>query len=524
MPDMRVPGLRGRQPVKPPGQRFAIQYLSDYLTTPLPAPAYPVNVTGGITEWDMLGNGPDKTCTTHPNGVGDCTFAGRQHNRMAKAAAGQEVEKWETSNELVAEYLAYDHGQDQGAQIADLLLYWYKAKKILAFAPVDHTKPTAVDAAMTAFHGAYCVAPSTRILTADLQWTEAGDIPEGEALLGFDERGPRRKWRRSVVTRAQRVMKPCYDLTFSDGTTVRCSADHQWLRSGKASYGQDRITWIRADEMRVGSTRGTVVLKPLDVWSAEQTYAAGYLAAAFDGEGSFRQRQFIYDGSVNRSETELTFAQRDNEMLAQVAKFLKEYDFPAGIKNTNGGTNRNVCHIGIYHRAEIIRFMGSIRPLRLLEKFQPDLLGLLPMTRRVMLVNRVDVGLQEVVALTTTTGTFLAEGLASHNCGVNLTDDADQLFGEREPWTVAGGQQPDPNDGHCIVKVASDGSQLDTWVTWGALQESTLAWTAACLDEAWVIITPEDAKAANLDISALRADIDALHGTGGDPPPGPGPA
>lgn len=30
-----------------------------------------------------------------------------------------------------------------------------------------------------------------------------------------------------------------------------------------------------------------------------------------------------------------------------------------------------------------------------------------------------------------------------------------------------------------------------------------------------MIITQEDAKAANLDIDALRRDIDALHGTGG---------
>ena len=99
--------------------------------------------------------------------------------------------------------------------------------------------------------------------------------------------------------------------------------------------------------------------------------------------------------------------------------------------------------------------------------------------------------------------------------GVNLTDDADSLFGQHEPWTVSGGQQPDPSEGHCIVKVGSDGQQLDTWVTWGALQRSTLAWTTACLDEAWVIITEEDAKAASLDIAALRNDIDALHGTGG---------
>jgi hypothetical protein len=57
--------------------------------------------------------------------------------------------------------------------------------------------------------------------------------------------------------------------------------------------------------------------------------------------------------------------------------------------------------------------------------------------------------------------------------------------------------------------------QLDTWVTWGALQQSTLPWTAAALGEVWVIITEEDAKAASLDIATLRRDIDALHGTGG---------
>jgi hypothetical protein len=253
MPDVRVSGHRGRLPKKPPHERFAIQYVSDYLPAPLPAPVYPVDVTAGITDWGMLGNGPDSTCTTHPKGVGDCTFAGRQHYKMAKAASGGLTEQWETSNQLVAEYLAYDHGRDQGAQIADLLLYWYKNGTILAFAPVDHTSPAAVDAAMAAFHGAYV--------------------------------------------------------------------------------------------------------------------------------------------------------------------------------------------------------------------------------------------------------------------GVNLTDDADSLFGAGQPWTTAGGQRPDPSEGHCIVKVAADGSEFDTWVTWGAEQKSTLAWTSACLDEAWVVITPEDADAANLDIAALRADIDALHGT-----------
>jgi hypothetical protein len=253
----RTPGKRGRLPALAPADRFPLKYLQEYTRPgqPLPAPSYPVDVTNGVTAWGMLGNGPDPTCTSHPTGVGDCTFAGRQHYRMAKAARGQETETWETSNQLVAEYLQYDHGVDKGANIARLLLAWYRAGKIVAFAPVDHTDPAAVDAAMFAFTGTYC--------------------------------------------------------------------------------------------------------------------------------------------------------------------------------------------------------------------------------------------------------------------GVNLTDDADQLFTQNRPWTVANGEQPDPNEGHCIVKVGADGKGTDTWVTWGALQESTTDWTTACLDEAWVIITAEDTNSKLIDLAALRADIDALGGTGG---------
>jgi hypothetical protein len=94
MTPTRKAGLRGRLPKKPPGERFNIQYLSAYLTSPLPAPDYPVDVTAGIADWEIS------------LGVGDCTFAGRQHNRMAKAAAAPETEVWESSNALVAEYLA----------------------------------------------------------------------------------------------------------------------------------------------------------------------------------------------------------------------------------------------------------------------------------------------------------------------------------------------------------------------------------------------------------------------------------
>lgn len=246
---VRTPGKRGKLRAEPLGLKFIHQYA----TTPLAAPVYPVDVSHGIAPdaWGMLANGPDPTCTVAPDGVGDCTFAGRQHLRMAKAAGYGLTETWETSNQLAGEYLAYDHGKDDGAVISRLLMTWYRAGIILGFAPVNHKSAEAVDAAMQAFGGVYC--------------------------------------------------------------------------------------------------------------------------------------------------------------------------------------------------------------------------------------------------------------------GVDLTDDADDLFSEGLPWTVADGEQPDPDEGHCIVGVKATAAGR-TYVTWGAEQEATADWSAACLTEAWAVITTED-EAAKIDMPALIADIEALHGT-----------
>lgn len=252
---VRTAGKRGRLPAKTGSDKLAIGWVHSYLSQPLPAPVYPVDVSDGIVGWGMLGNGPDPTCTSHPNGVGDCYFAARQHYAMCKAAADHALMPAETSNQLVAEYLAYDHGQDVGVNIADVLLAEYRAGIILGFAPVDHTDRAGCDAAMQKFHG---------------------------LLLGGD-----------------------------------------------------------------------------------------------------------------------------------------------------------------------------------------------------------------------------------------LTDDADERFENHEPWSVAAGQQPDPSDGHCFLRVKSTGPGTDatsTDVTWGADQDSTAAWDAACIREAWVVILSPDQMRPE-ELAALRADIDALHGT-----------
>ena len=62
-----------------------------------------------------------------------------------------------------------------------------------------------------------------------------------------------------------------------------------------------------------------------------------------------------------------------------------------------------------------MRFLGSVRPQRS-GGFRPAMLGTMQRIGVATLVHKEFVGNRPVVALTTLTGTFIAEGLASHNC------------------------------------------------------------------------------------------------------------
>lgn len=98
--------------------------------------------------------------------------------------------------------------------------------------------------------------------------------------------------------------------------------------------------------------------------------------------------------------------------------------------------------------------------------------------------------------------------------GVDLTDDAEQLFNNHQPWTLSGGESPDPNEGHDILLVTYDDQGDDTFVTWGALQKSTVQWDAGCIQGAYVIVTSDDATRNGVDLVALKAQCASLGGQG----------
>lgn len=309
----------------------------------------------------------------------------------------------------------------------------------------------------------FCLGGEAKVLTADLCWIPIRDVIVGQLLLGFDEESrPKmwRRWRPSEVLAKKVIERPCYDLVFDDGTRVRASAEHRWLVGHGGAHGN--AEWVTTESLRsqkgwtpeedaellaliasgatvaetaeklgrsaeaVASRKARLksgragnsknvrskILRLVDVWEEDYSRGGGYLAAAFDGEGWLTRVEDEERGRGFGTSVRLTFAQRSNAMLAEVERLVKE----RGLTYSLHCGNDNCYRLTIRGRAEIMRFLGSVRPLRLLADFQPSMLGTMQRIGVATLMEKTFVGTQPVVAMTTSTGTFVAEGLASHNC------------------------------------------------------------------------------------------------------------
>ena len=259
-----------------------------------------------------------------------------------------------------------------------------------------------------------CLAPETKVLTDDLRWVQVGDLKEGQKIAGFDEelQGSKRprQWRTAEVTHVGRADLPSYRVKMADGTEIVASHGHKWLVRNNARHSY----WLTTDELfkRFNSKRGIEVVKVLEPWKEDRSYEAGYLAGMLDGEG------WLSHSPAKGGALCLGIAQRENAALAavEVYSLAIDADFrryrPVG---QNGDVQQMHLRGG---RAEIVRVLGSVRPLRLLDKWNDqggfDNLGRL-FQSDVAVVEMEFVGNREVVTLGTSTHTLVAEGYAHHN-------------------------------------------------------------------------------------------------------------
>lgn len=260
----------------------------------------------------------------------------------------------------------------------------------------------------------YCVAPETRVLTADLLWVPASEVRVGQRLIAFEEfprtkndlDGRYRHWKSAIVEEANQLTRPCYRLHMADGTTLVSSVEHRWL-----VHRCNEHQWAETGKLQsadVYPQRSSKIVKLVDTWEPDTSWEAGYLAAAFDGEGHLSQTPLR---NCTTTQFSLGFSQRKNGMSGTVERELRRRGF--GFSCHAGKSVSNYRIRG--GRPESLRFLGQMRPQRLLEKFDPDAIGITQSLKNVEVLKSEFIGEQPVIGLKTTTGTFIAEGFASHN-------------------------------------------------------------------------------------------------------------
>lgn len=272
----------------------------------------------------------------------------------------------------------------------------------------------------------YCLAPETRVLKEDLTWVPVGELELGDTLIGFDEypppgRGQSRTFQPTKVVDTSIINVPRYKMTMESGKEIISTDEHLWLTRrvdgggrGKGrgqrsqSYPQNWC-WIPVKDLRPGDKIKTLGVEP---WEVDTSHEVGYLAGLYDGEG------FLSDSVVG-------FAQNPGVVQDRALEVLDSLGFEYSQGSSEDYTNCIDTWL-TGGRAEMMRFLGTVRPLRLLEKFYKTFYGSRiyggrkthkqEQFDRVVSIEYLDEG--PVVALETSTKTLIAEGLFSHNTKV----------------------------------------------------------------------------------------------------------
>lgn len=287
-----------------------------------------------------------------------------------------------------------------------------------------------------------CLDPDTLVLTADLQWVRIDDLVVGDEVVAFDEEPPapgrQRRMRTAVVEGVQDSHDVAYRITFTDGTSVVCSGNHRWMSSTPGDPGHYRWRTLFAEPDAPGPR---VIMKPgdrikwlVDPWTPDVSWEAGYIAGVYDGEGTVVTRE--------GSEFAVAFVQNPNEVLYGTERILKDKGYELTWRKT-GGRKAKVFWVRGF--AQAARFIGEFGGYKMRRQALPHLWegrgiprgrGHLATYKEIALVE--EVGEQRLVDIQTSTGTFIAEGLLSHNSHFQTVLDAylreDKVLEAFEPW------------------------------------------------------------------------------------------
>ena len=267
-----------------------------------------------------------------------------------------------------------------------------------------------------------CLDPATRVLTADLRWVPIGELRIGDEVVAVDEyplkkgRGATRKMRTAQVEGVVAMQAEKYRITFADGREVVCTDWHPWLtRTGLGCEWLSIKT--KGGRKRKKLKPGSCIRSVTRPWG-EADYEDGWFSGMLDGEGSMAKPSCT-GASVNVSQVV-------GPVWYRILQYLESRGYTYRIEDDKDRPSkfgkRPVPKAVISRMDEVFRLFGQTRPSRFLPrrfwegkelpgKGWPDTCN--PSWAEIVKIEPEGKG--TVIDLQTSEGTYIAEGLVSHN-------------------------------------------------------------------------------------------------------------
>lgn len=264
-----------------------------------------------------------------------------------------------------------------------------------------------------------CLAPETLVLTADLRWVRIDSLEPGQKLVATDEEttskapgaggGRGRKMRTAEVEAVVFTRQPSYRITLDDGRELVTSGKHRWLvRKSQTQWNWRSIDGATADG-RDGIKVGDKLRSVTSPWG-DATMDDAWFGGVIDGEGSL---------DFGGTGVTLAVSQRANGVLARMDEFCAGRGYGHYVVSDDGPRKTKLGHDAVHaitlsNLSKMFEVMGRSRPVRFIDKHWWDGKSMPDGGERV--ITKIEfLGELDVVDIQTSTGTFVAEGIVSHN-------------------------------------------------------------------------------------------------------------
>lgn len=250
----------------------------------------------------------------------------------------------------------------------------------------------------------FCVDPASLVLTADLRWVRADSLSVGDELVGFPENLEGHcKLLPSTVQRADIIQAQKFRIVTDRGETV-VSAGHKFVAQWDDRRKRDarKYSWKEAQHLKVGDQ----IRFTAEPWTEGQSKQDGWFAGMLDGEG--------YSSKLART---VGVAQCPSPALDMLEAWMvsNSVAFRRHIATGAHGA-KGPCHqliaCGIW---PAMRMLGIARPYRLDMRFWEGARAFTAGGYDAKVIAVEPLGEGPVVALGTSSRTFIADGFLGHN-------------------------------------------------------------------------------------------------------------